>query len=129
MIVGRRHSERWGTLVGTDAHRVNGDPSPENISTSYVERQNLTMRMSMRRFMRLTNAFSKKVENLPAAVSLHFAFYNLCRVHQTLGTTPAVAAGVADHVWTIDELIGLLEAAERVPVRRGSYKTRDADSA
>ena len=80
----------------------------------------------MRRFTRLTNAFSKKVENLAAAVSLHFAHYNLCRVHKSLGTTPAVAAGVTDHVWKLDELIGLLDAAERVPVRRGSYrKTRE----
>ena len=82
------------------------------------------MRMSMRRFTRLTNAFSKKVENLAAAVSLHFAYYNFCRVHKTLGTTPAVAAGVTDHVWKLDELIGLLEAAESMPVRRGSYKKR-----
>src|SRR5436305_9629323 len=99
-----------------------GIPDPDHISTSYDERQNLTMRMSMRRFTRLTNAFSKKVENLAAAVSLHFAYYNFCRVHKTLGTTPAVGAGVADHVWTLDELIGLLDAAERVPVKRGPYK-------
>ena len=79
----------------------------------------------MRRFTRLTNAFSKKVENLAAAVSLHFMHYNFCRVHQTLGTTPAVAAGVTDHVWTLDEMIALLEAAEATPTRRGSYqKTR-----
>ena len=72
----------------------------------------------------------KKVENLAAAVSLHFMHYNFCRVHKTLGTTPAVAAGVTDHVWTLDELIGLLEAAERVPVKRGRYaKTRERDSA
>jgi IS1 family transposase len=113
-------------MIGTHSERINGNPKPEGISTSYVERQNLTMRMSMRRFTRLTNAFSKKVENLAAAVSLHFAHYNLCRVHKTLGTTPAVAAGVTDHVWTLNELIGLLDAAERVPVRRGSYrKTRE----
>jgi IS1 family transposase len=113
-------------LIGAQSQKINGDPKPEGISTSYVERQNLTMRMSMRRFTRLTNAFSKKVENLAAAVSLHFAHYNLCRVHKTLGTTPAVAAGVTDHVWTLNELIGLLDAAERVPVRRGSYrKTRE----
>ncbi len=80
---------------------ISGNPDPEHISTSYVERQNLTMRMSMRRFTRLTNAFSKKVENLAAAVSLHFAYYNFCRVHKTLGTTPAVAAGIADHVWNV----------------------------
>ena len=86
------------------------------------------MRMSMRRFTRLTNAFSKKVENLTAAVSLHFAYYNFCRVHQTLGTTPAVAAGIADHVWKLDELIGLLEAAEATPVKRGPYKKRGSKS-
>ena len=114
-------------LIGTHSERINGDPEPKRISTSYVERQNLTMRMSMRRFTRLTNAFSKKVENLAAAVSLHFAFYNLCRVHKSLdGQTPAMAAGVTDHVWTLAELIGLLEAAESTPVRRGSYrKTRE----
>lgn len=79
----------------------------------------------MRRFTRLTNAFSKKVENLAAAVSLHFAYYNYCRVHKTLGTTPAVAAGVTDHVWTLRELIGLLESAEATPTKRGPYrKTR-----
>jgi hypothetical protein len=78
--------------------------------------------MSMRRFTRLTNAFSKKVENLAAAVSLHFAYYNLCRVHQSPGTktTPAMAAGVTDHVWSLDELIGLLEAAEATQIKRGS---------
>src|SRR5512132_751254 len=100
---------------------VKGGPDADHISTSYVERQNLTMRMSMRRFTRLTNAFSKKVENLAAAVSLHFMHYNFCRVHKTLGTTPAVAAGVADHVWTLPELIGLLEDAEAVPTKRGAY--------
>ena len=98
---------------------VNGDPDPAHISTSYVERQNLTIRMGMRRFTRLTNAFAKKVENLAAAVSLHFMHHNFCRVHQSLtatnpdGTrtkrTPAMAAGIADHVWTLQELCGLLE--------------------
>jgi IS1 family transposase len=112
--------------IGAIPQAISGDPDPEHISTSYVERSNLTMRMSMRRFTRLTNAFSKKVENLTAAVSLHFAYYNFCRVHQTLGTTPAVAAGVADRVWTLDELIGLLEAAESVPYKRGPYKKRQA---
>jgi IS1 family transposase len=106
--------------------RISGSPDPAHISTSHVERQNLTMRMSMRRFTRLTNAFSKKVENLAAAVSLHFAYYNFCRVHQTLGTTPAVAAGITDHVWKIDELIDLLAAAEATPTKRGPYKTTRA---
>jgi IS1 family transposase len=90
---------------------VNGDPDPDRISTSYVERQNLTMRMSMRRFTRLTNAFSKKVENHAAMVSLHFLYYNFGRVHGSLGklTTPAMAAGLADHVWTCDEIAALLD--------------------
>ena len=96
--------------TGTNTQVIEGEPDPEHISTSYVERQNLTMRMSMRRFTRLTNAFSKKVENLAAAVSLHFMHYNFCRVHKSLnGLTPAMAAGVTDHVWTAEELIGLLD--------------------
>jgi hypothetical protein len=116
-----------GVCTGASRGTVRGNPDEAHISTSYVERQNLTMRMNMRRFTRLTNAFSKKIENLTAAVSLHFFFYNLCRVHASLdGKTPAMAAGVADHVWTLDELVGLLKAAEAVPVRRGSYrKTRE----
>jgi IS1 family transposase len=123
-------------LIATDPRRVTGNPDPERISTSYVERQNLTMRMSMRRFTRLSNGFSKKAENLTAAVSLHFCHYNFCRPHKALArpygprVTPAMAAGVTDHAWTLDELIGLLEAAERVPVRRGAYrKTRERRAA
>jgi hypothetical protein len=85
------------------------------ISTSYIERQNLTMRMSMRRFTRLTNGFSKKLENHAAAVALHYMHYNFCRVHRTLRVTPAMEAGLANHVWGIDEIIGLLEAAELEP--------------
>jgi IS1 family transposase len=88
---------------------ISGRPDHGYISTSYVERQNLTMRMSMRRFTRSTNAFSKKVENLAAAVSLHFMHYNFARKHQTLGVTPAMAAGISDHVWTVEEIVGLLE--------------------
>lgn len=95
--------------VGIEKRVISGDPDRSLISTSYVERQNLTMRMSMRRFTRLTNAFSKKVENLAAAVSLHFMYYNFARVHASLnGQTPAMAAGVADHVWTVEEIVGLL---------------------
>jgi hypothetical protein len=82
-----------------------GDPDPERICTSHVERQNLTIRMSMRRMARLTNAFSKKWENLQAAYALHFAYYNFCRVHSTLKVTPAMAAGITDHRWSIRELI------------------------
>jgi hypothetical protein len=84
-------------------------PDAAHISTSYVERQNLTMRMQMRRFTRLTNAFSKKVENHKAAVALHFFHYNFCRIHQTLRVTPAMQASVADHVWSVDEVISLLD--------------------
>ena len=99
--------------IGIERQIKSGRPEYEHISTSYVERQNLTMRMGMRRFTRLTNAFSKKVENLAAAVSLHFMYYNFARKHQTLkGQTPAMAAGIADHVWSVEEIIGLLEAYE-----------------
>jgi len=92
-----------------------GDPDEKLVSTSYVERQNLTLRMQNRRFTRLTNAFSKKLENHEHAVALHYMFYNYCRPHQTLTksagikTTPAMAAGIADHVWTVEEIIGLLD--------------------
>jgi IS1 family transposase/transposase-like protein len=83
-----------------------GEPDAERISTSFVERQNLTMRMQMRRFTRLTNAFSKKLDNLKAAIALHFAHYNFCRVHKTLRVTPAMEAGLTDHVWSVAELLG-----------------------
>jgi transposase-like protein/IS1 family transposase len=82
-----------------------GNPDPDHISTSFVERQNLTMRMAIRRFTRLTNAFSKKLLNLKMAVALHFAYYNFCRTHKTLRVTPAMEAGITDHVWTIAELM------------------------
>ena len=83
-----------------------GQPDPEHISTSYVERSNLSLRMHLRRFTRLTNAYSKKLENLKAAVCLWFAFYNFCRVHQTLRVTPAMEAGITDHIWSLAELLG-----------------------
>jgi IS1 family transposase len=97
-----------GECIGTQTAVMNGNPDPRHISTSFVERQNLTMRMSMRRFTRLTNAFSKKIENHEAAIALHFMHYNFCRVHKTLRVTPAMEAGLAHHVWTIEELVGLL---------------------
>lgn len=93
----------------TEVRIISGSPDPGEISTSYVERQNLTMRMGMRRFTRLTNGFSKKVENLTHAVSLHYMHYNFARRHQTLGMTPAMAAGVADHRWTLREIAALLD--------------------
>lgn len=95
--------------IGCDMKVVSGNPNPKHVSTSFVERQNLSMRMSIRRFTRLTNAFSKKVENHAAAVALWFMYYNFCRVHQTLRVTPAMETGIADHVWTLNELVGLLE--------------------
>jgi hypothetical protein len=90
---------------------ISGNPADALISTSYVERQNLTMRMGMRRFTRLTNGFSKKVQNHAAMVALHFLYYNFGRVHSSLGklTTPAMAAGVSDHVWTCDEIAALID--------------------
>jgi IS1 family transposase len=94
--------------IGCERKAVTGFPDPRHVSTSFVERQNLTMRMSMRRFTRLTNAFSKKVENLEAAVALHFMWYNFGRVHQTLRVTPAMEANVSDHVWSIAEIVALL---------------------
>jgi len=84
---------------------ISGNPDKENASTSYIERQNLTMRMQIRRLTRLTNAFSKKLDNLKAALSLHFCHYNFIRIHQTLKVTPAMEAGITDHVWEWDELI------------------------
>jgi hypothetical protein len=95
--------------LSAESRVIMGDPARKHIPTSYVRRQNLTMRMGMRRFTRLTNAFSKKVENLAAAVSLHFMHYNLARVHKTLGMTPAMAAGVSDHVWSLEEIASLLD--------------------
>jgi IS1 family transposase len=95
--------------TGTREIHITGSPDPAHISTSYVERQNLTMRMQMRRFTRLTNAFSKKVENHAHAVSLFYMWYNFARIHQTLRVTPAMEAGVSDHVWSIADIIALTE--------------------
>jgi IS1 family transposase len=106
--------------IGCDMKVVSGNPDPKHVSTSYVERQNLSMRMSIRRFTRLTNAFSKKIEHHAAAVALWFAYYNFCRVHQTLRVTPAMEAGISGHVWSIEELVALLP--EPKPTKRGPYK-------
>jgi IS1 transposase len=95
--------------IGIKMQVVNGDPDPGLISTSYVERQNLTMRMHMRRLTRLTNGFSKKVENHAHAVSLHFAYYNFCKIHMTLRASPAMAAGITNHLWEIEDLLALLD--------------------
>lgn len=96
--------------LGAKRKAVLGNPDPAHVSTSYVERQNLTMRMKMRRFTRLTNGFSKKVDNLSHAVALHFMHYNFCRVHQTLKTTPAIAAGIANRVFTLEDVLELVDS-------------------
>ncbi len=99
-------------LRGGKPHIVQGNPDPKSISTSFVERQNLTMRMNMRRFTRLTNAFSKKIENLEYAVALHFMYYNFARPHKTLANpyprTPAMAAGVTNRIWAIEDIVRLV---------------------
>lgn len=113
------------TCIGCEMKTVSGVPNPDHVSTSYVERQNLTMRMSMRRFTRLSNGYSKKVENHGHAVALYFMFYNFCRVHQTLRVTPAMEAGLANHVWSIEELVSLVP--EIKATKRGPYKKRISD--
>ena len=111
--------------VGARKRRVEGNPDPAHVSTSYVERNNLTMRMSIRRFTRLTNAFSKKIENHAYSVALHFMHYNFCRQHKSLGgISPAMAAGVTDRLWDIEDIVRLVEERAPKPGPRGPYKTR-----
>jgi IS1 family transposase len=108
--------------VGAEKSWINGDPDPDHVSTSYVERMNLTMRMGNRRFTRLTNAFSRKVENHAYSVDIHFMHYNFCRAHTTLTkahpyhypTTPAMAAGLTDHAWTLEEVCALLDPCRAI---------------
>jgi hypothetical protein len=114
--------------TGTKKRIVEGSPDKSLVSTSHVERQNLTMRMHMRRFTRLTNAFSKKVENHAHAVALHFMYYNFVRIHQSLKVTPAMAAGLTGRLWDIDDIVELIEANEPAPKKRGPYKKRGEES-
>ena len=115
--------------TGIHKTRIEGSPDPAHVSTSYAERQNLTMRMHMRRFTRLTNAFSKKVEQHANAVALHFMYYNFVRIHRSLRVTPAMAAGVTDRLWEVDDIVALLEAKEaEQPRKRGPYKKRNQNS-
>lgn len=110
--------------AGIKKRTVDGNPDKALISTSYVERQILTMRMHMRRFTRLTDGFSKKVENHMYAVALHFMYYNFVKVHQTLKVTPAMEAGLTDRLWDMSDLVAIITANEKAPKKRGLYKTR-----
>ena len=117
-----------GNCTGAIKTRVEGKPDAAHVSTSHVERQNLTMRMHMRRFTRLTNGFSKKVENHGYAVALHCTFYNFVRIHKTLRVTPAMEAGLTGRLWEMADIVALVEAAEAAaaPKARGPYKPRAA---
>ncbi len=112
--------------TGIRKTRIEGNPDKAHVSTSYAERANLTMRMHMRRFTRLTNAFSKKVENHADAVALHMMYYNFIRIHKTLRVTPAMAAGVSERLWEIGDIVALVEAAEEPAKKRGTYRKRVA---
>lgn len=120
----RRYSP--AECTGTRKRRVTGHPDPAYVSTSYVERANLTMRMSMRRFTRLTNAFSKKVDAHIDALSLYFVFYNFTRAHKTLRMSPAMAAGIADKLWSMEDVVALIDARAPEPKKRGPHKKREA---
>lgn len=115
--------------TGARKERIEGSPDPKHVSTSYVERNNLTMRMHMRRFTRLTNGFSKKVENHAYAVALHMMYYNFVKVHSKLRMSPAMAAGVSSRLWEVSDIVALVEAAEVAtsPKLRGSYKKRGSE--
>ena len=112
--------------IGCQKKEISGKPDPKHVSTSYVERQNLTMRMHMRRFTRLTNGFSKKIENHVAAIALHFMYYNFVRIHQTLRITPAMAAGVSDRVWEVSHIVKLVDEYREQRIREGQENSRKA---
>lgn len=115
-----------GQCVGAKKRPLIGNPDDKHISTSFVERQNLTMRMSMRRFTRLTNAFSKKLDNHIHALALYFVFYNFCRLHKTLKTSPAMAAGVSETLWSLEDVVAKIDEMAPAPKPRGPYKKRAA---
>jgi IS1 family transposase len=108
--------------IGITKQRIEGNPDPLHVSTSFIERQNLTMRMHMRRFTRLTNAFSKKVENHAYAVALHMMYYNFVKIHTKLRTSPAIAAGVSKTLWEVSDIVALWEAVEPKAGKRGPYR-------
>ena len=111
--------------TGIKKIRREGNPDIAHVSTSYVERQNLTMRMSMRRFTRLTNGFSKKFDNHVHALALYFAFYNFCRIHKTLRMSPAMAAGITDTLWSLEDVVAKTDAMATAPKPRGPYRKRE----
>lgn len=120
------HERKYSPTECTGAKKeaIFGKHDMDQVGTSHVERQNCTMQMGMRRFTRLTNAFSKKAENHAYAVALHFMYYNYCRTHKSLRMTPAMAAGVTDRLWDVQDIVALVEAAEPTPKKRGPYKKR-----
>jgi hypothetical protein len=121
----RRYSP--AECIGARKTRIEGNPDPAYVSTSYVERQNLTMRMQMRRFTRLTNGFSKKFENHVHMVALYTVWYNFVKVHKAHRLSPAMAAGVEDRLWSVEDIANLVEAAEPKPRKRGPYKPRQPE--
>jgi IS1 family transposase len=125
-ISGQGHERKYSPseCLGARKETITGKPDPKHISTSHTERHNLTMRMSMRRFTRLTNAFSKKVENHCHALALYFVFYNFTRMHKTLRVTPAMAAGVTDRLWSMEDIVTLIDARAEPPKQPATYRKR-----
>jgi IS1 family transposase len=127
---GQGHERKYSPseCIGARKQTITGNPDPKHVSTSYTERHNLTMRMSMRRFTRLTNAFSKKVDNHCHALALYFVFYNFVRRHQTLRVSPAMAGGTSDRLWSMEDIVALIDATATEPKKRGTYKPRQPKS-
>lgn len=125
---GKTPERRYSPAECTGARKVRreGNPDYAHVSTSHVERMNLSIRMQNRRFTRLTNAFSKKLDNHIHALALYFAFYNFCRIHKTLRVTPAMAAGITDRLWTLDDIVAKIDAMAPAPKPRGPYKPRNS---
>jgi hypothetical protein len=114
----RSSGRHYGLPVGARKEAITGNPDPKHVSTSYSERHNLTIRMGMRRFTRLTNAFTKKVENHCHALALYFVFYNFVRLHKTLRMSPAMASGVSDRLWSMEDIVALIDRREEMRTGR-----------